>query len=279
VRSTHGLAVRDVADVPLREVSGLTRRGPTGLVAVGDHDPIVLLADADEWPPTWRRVDLTGLGLPDGGTQFEAVVPTGDDTVLILQEEPARVLHLALSVPAVVGVLLLELPEGHALHEAWMTDRSSRGESLALLEGGHLLVVKEKNPAAILEFGPVGEPAFGWRRRAVVRPPAAGDHDLTALATWSLSDSLAGVLEDVSDATIGPDGRLYLLSDKSSSIIRLADVLTAQGGSIDADAAWHIEGRPKNAEGFVILDDGTPLVALDTRLGQQNLLRLDRLPM
>jgi hypothetical protein len=279
VRPSHRLAVQDVADLPLREVSGLTRRGPTDMVAVGDHDPIVLLAGVDAWPPTWRPVDLSALELPEGGTQFEAVVPTGGDTVLILQEEPARVLHVALSAPAVVGVLLLEVPEGHALREAWMADRSSRGESLLLLNGGHLLVVKEKNPAAVLEFGPVGEAAVGWRRGDATTPPSLGDHDLTTLATWWLSDDLADMLEDVSDATIGPDGRLYLLSDKSSSIIRLADVLAPGGGPIEADAVWHIEGKPENAEGLVILDDGTPLVALDTKKGQENLLRLERLPL
>jgi hypothetical protein len=35
------LEVRDVADVPLREVSGLALRG-TDLLAVGDHDPVVV---------------------------------------------------------------------------------------------------------------------------------------------------------------------------------------------------------------------------------------------
>ena len=39
-----------------------------------------------------------------------------------------------------------------------------RIESLVLADRGHLLIVKEKNPAAILEFGPAGDEPARWRR-------------------------------------------------------------------------------------------------------------------
>jgi hypothetical protein len=99
------------------------------------------------------------------------------------------------------------------------------------------------------------------------------------LATWWLGKSLAKALPDISDATIGPDGRLYLLSDQGSSIARLPDVLDPAGGTVDAVDVWRIAGSPDNAEGLVILDDGTPLVALDTKSPERNLLRLEPLPL
>jgi hypothetical protein len=272
------LDVLEVADVPLREVSGLAVRG-SELLAVGDRDPVVFIAPLQPWPLDWQAIDLAGLDLPDGGTQFEAIQPTSEHTVLVLQEQPARVLHIDLSGPALIGTLLLDVPDGHRLREAWLGDRSSRGESLVLADRGHLLVVKEKDPSAILEFGPVGDDPVGWRRGGPTAAPTAGDAALTMLATWWLSDDLAEWLPDISDATVGPDGRLYVLSDQGSAIARLPDSLDPQGGEVDAAAIWRIAGNPDNAEGLVILADGTVLVGLDTKSPRRNLLRLSPLPL
>ena len=272
------LKVRDIADVPLREVSGLVVRG-SDLLAVGDHDPVVFSAPLQPWPLQWQGIDLANLELPDGGTQFEAIQPTSTHTVLVLQEQPARVLHIDLSVPALIGTLVLDVPEGHRLRQAWLGDRSSRGESLVLADRGHLLVVKEKDPSAILEFGPVGDDPVGWQRGGPTIAPSPGDAALTVLATWWLAEELAKRLPDISDATVGPDGRLYLLSDQGSAIARLPDSLDPQGGEVEAAAIWLIAGSPENAEGLVILDDGTVLVGLDTKSPRRNLLRLNSLPL
>jgi hypothetical protein len=272
------LDVLDVADVPLREVSGLVLRG-SDLLAVGDHDPVVFSAPLQSWPLDWQAIDLAGLELPDGGTQFEAIQPTSAHTVLVLQEQPARLLHIDLSAPALIGTLLLDVPDGHRLRQAWLGDRSSRGESLVLADRGHLLVVKEKDPSAILEFGPAGDDPVGWRRGGPTVAPGPGDATLTVLATWWLGKELTKRLPDISDATIGPDGRLYLLSDQGSAIARLPDSLNPQGGVVEAEAIWLIAGSPKSAEGLVILDDGTVLVGLDTKSSRRNLLRLKPLPL
>ena len=276
VGKTPKLAVRDVADVPLRELSGLALRGGD-LLAVGDREPSIFWAPLGSWPPRWRGVDLADLDLPDSGTQFEALVATGDHTVLVLQEQPARVLNIDVAAPALLGALRLEIPAEHRLHEAWLGDRSSRGESLVLAERGHLLVIKEKDPSAILEFGPPTDEPVGWRRGTPGVAPASGDMTLTVLATWELGKWLGKRLPDISEATIGPDGCLYLLSDQGSAIARLPDHLEAAGGTVEADAIWRIDGAPKNPEGLVILDDGTPLVGLDTRSPKRNLLRLESL--
>ena len=268
------LAVRDTTDIPLREVSGLGLRNGE-LFAVGDHEPVLFTAPVEPWPPRWRGIDLGGLKLPAGGSQFEAVVPVADRTVLILQEQPALVLHIDLAAPALLGTLALEVPAGHRLRQAWLGDRSSRGESLLLAEGGHLLVVKEKEPAAILEFGPAGDDAVGWRRGRPGVAPAPGDAELTVLATWWLGKTLSEQLPDISDATLGPDGALYLLSDQGTAIARLPDRLAPAGGTVEAEAVWRIGGKPENPEGLVILTDGTPLVGLDTKSPRRNLLRLE----
>lgn len=277
---TPKLEVRDVADLPLREVSGLAVDGAQ-LLAVGDRDPVLFSAGLSSWPPRWHATDLSGLGLPDGGTQFEALEPAGEHHALVLQEQPARILRLDLAVPALLSTILLKVPDGHRLHEAWLGNRSSRGESLVLTGRGHVLVVKEKDPAAILEFGPAGDQPVGWCRGGAAPAPAewSGDATWTALSTWWFSEETTAWLPDISDATVGPDGRLYLLSDQGSAIARLPDTLDPQGGELDAVAVWRIAGRPDNAEGLVILADGTPLVALDTKSPKRNLLRLSPLDL
>ena len=275
---TPKLGVLNVADVPLREVSGLALSNGR-LFAVGDHDPALFTAPLEPFPLRWTGIDLGGIGLPDGGTQFEAVQPLGDGTVLILQEQPARVLHVDPAAKALVGTVILEVPEGHRLYQAWLGDRSSRGESLILTGRGHLLVIKEKEPPAILEFGPSGDAAVGWQRGGRLEPPAPADATFTVLATWWLDEGLTRRLPDISDATVGPDGCLYLLSDQGSAIARLPDVLDPRGGDVGAGAVWRIAGQPDNAEGLVILADGTVLIGLDTKGPRRNLLRLQPIPL
>lgn len=284
---TPKLAVRDISDVPLREVSGLAVR-ERHLLAVGDHDPVLFTASLDTWPLRWEAIDLSGLGVVDGAVQFEAVESVGGDAVLVLQEQPARILHLQLGGPSLIGTISLEVPAGHPLRESWLGDRSSRGEAMVLTAGGHLIVVKEKNPTAILEFGPAGDAPLGWRRGAPASgtssapcagfAPPSGDATWPLLATWSLSGALAEALPDVSDAAIGPDGALYLLSDQGAAIARLPDDLAPHGGVVEYGSWWRIAGGPAKAEGLAILADGTPLVALDTKSGRRNLLRLQPLP-
>jgi len=57
-----------------------------------------------------------------------------------------------------------------------------------------------------------------------------GNHRFIALAIWFPDKTLAKTCADFSDLEIGPDGCLYLLSDKSATIARLDD-LPAGGGT------------------------------------------------
>jgi hypothetical protein len=109
----------------------------------------------------------------------------------------------------------------------WSDPKGSRGEGMVLLPGGHLLVAKEKKPATLIELGPPQS-----RSRGLVRGGALADgerwlikkkghHRFVALAIWFPDKILAKTCADFSDLEIGPDGCLYLLSDKSATIARL----------------------------------------------------------
>jgi hypothetical protein len=73
---------------------------------------------------------------------------------------------------------------------------------------------------------------------------------------------------------VGPDGRLYLLSDKSESIARLED-LPPGGGTAVSIAAWRIRDLEGKPEGLAFTPRGRAIVALDTRKARHNLVLLD----
>ena len=76
------------------------------------------------------------------------------------------------------------------------------------------------------------------------------------------------------DLEIGPDGRLYLLSDKSSTIT-LIDDLPAGGGTADLVKAWRIGELDGKPEGLAFTAQGCAVVGLDTRKRRSNLVLLE----
>ena len=95
-----------------------------------------------------------------------------------------------------------------------------------------------------------------------------------ALATWFPDETLAKACDDFSDLEIGPDGRLYLLSDKSASIARIAD-LRPDGGSAACTATWRLDDLDGKPEGLAFDAEGRAVVALDKRKARNNLVLLE----
>ena len=123
----------------------------------------------------------------------------------------------------------------------------------------------------LIEFGPRHS-----RSRGLVAGDALADGErwstkkgrqrYIALATWLPEKSLAKACADFSDLEIGPDGRLYLLSDKSSSIALIGD-LSAGGGSAALIKAWRIGKLDGKPEGLAFTAQGCAVVGLDTASG------------
>jgi hypothetical protein len=147
------------------------------------------------------------------------------------------------------------------------------------LQGGHLLVAKEKKPAALIEFGPPRSRSRGLVARGALAdgelwPIKKGRQRYVALAIWHPEKALARACADFSDVEIGPDGRLYLLKDKSSTIA-LIDDLPAGGGTaalVNACRIGEPDGKP---EGLAVTAQGCAVVGLDTRKRRNNLVLLE----
>ena len=196
--------------------------------------------------------------------------------MLLLQETPARAELIDPVRRTVVTSIALELGDGHPLSEPWEDPKGSRGEGAVLLSNGHLLVAKEKRPTAFLEFGPAGEPPSGYRTGLALDagqgwPAVAGERTFVALATWMPDARLRDACKDFSDLEVGPDGRLYLLSDKSGSLARLGDLVPGSGAA-SAEEVWRLGKLDGKPEGLAFTPNGRAVVALDTRKARHNLV-------
>jgi hypothetical protein len=255
------------------------------LIAVGDRVAKIAWfslshSDGDriEWH-TSSIAKLSGSELPKHDPQIEAVCADGGGRILLLQETPPRVELIDPKALEAVALIDLVIEGRGEIAQAWSDPKGSRGEGAVLLPGGHLLIAKEKKPAALIEFGPPHS-----RSRGLVRGGALaggerwsikkGRHQFVALAIWLPDKALAKTCADFSDLEIGPDGCLYLLSDKSSSIARLDD-LPAGGGTAALLDAWRLGDLDGKPEGLAFTTQGRAIVGLDTRKARRNLVLLE----
>ena len=186
--------------IPLREVSGLAIAPlPRGLclVAVGDHGPGVALAPLDSGRMSgWDVLDLAKLAKPAGAPEFdqaEAIAADGHQQALVLIEDPPLLLVLDTLNRRLTHAYVLVSGEHPGLDASWRDDSSSRGEGLVLLRRGHVLVLKEKRPAGLLEFGPPGDEPLGISADTLHHsgePWQAPDlAQLVGLAWWPVDDT------------------------------------------------------------------------------------------
>jgi hypothetical protein len=285
----HRLRVRRVVDVPLREVSGIclrrSRSGRMALIAVGDRVSKVAWFSqprSDEGRIDWHTANiakLSGSMLPKRDSQIEAVCADGAGRVLLLQETPPRVELIDPRALKVVASIDLAIEGRGEIARTWSDPKGSRGEGMVLLPGGHLLVAKEKKPAAFIEFGPPDSQSRGLvRGRALANgerwPIRKGRHRFVALAIWHPDKTLAKTCADFSDLEIGPDGCLYLLSDKSCTIARLDDLPAGGGTAVPLDA-WRLGDLDGKPEGLAFTAQGRAIIGLDTRKPRRNLVLLE----
>src|SRR5215469_165701 len=192
------LRVRRVVHVPLREVSGIclrrSRNGRISLIAVGDR--VAKIAwfpqpHSDEGRIDWHTSNiakLSGSMLPKHDPQIEAICADGLGRILLRQETPPRVELIDPKALKVVASIDLAVEGRGKIARAWSDPKGSRGEGVVLLPSGHLLVAKEKKPAAFIEFGPPHSRSRGLVRGGALadgeRCPIKGHHRFVALAIW-----------------------------------------------------------------------------------------------
>lgn len=281
------LPISATVDIPIVEVSGLTitvREGVEYLVAVGDDGANFAWARlTDGRPGEWRVADMAALlATAQAPTdQLEAVCTDATGRLIVAQEDPSRLFVLDTDTDMLVATLTLDATTDDFLASVWDAAANSRAESAVLLPGGRVLVVKEKRPICLAVFGPGGDfdpPTVDLAGAQSMTGPWGGFEvgtagTLAAQASWPAGKRLER-LGDVSDAALGLDGALYLLSDQGSAIARVAE-LREPGSKVRLTHVWPITGRPVKCEGLAFAADGTCFVGVDTRKPKANLLVIE----
>jgi uncharacterized protein YjiK len=285
------LSVRKVFDLQLREVSGICERAagdgrPRQLLAIGDDSHHVLVGDLEpEVPASFARHDLERL-LAEAGersgqsSQWEGIDTDETGRVFVLREVPGTVFVFDPSLRRLEHVVHLTVEDDPGEQEAWDADENALGEGVLLLRNGHLFVVKEEKPRQLLEFGLPGERAQGLHHDLPITDtgrfptPEAATVTFHMLSAWDLGGEALERVGDLSDVTVGPDGRIYLLSDESRCIARLQPAVPPESGTVAVDRIWGLPDRLHQPEGLVITPTWDVLVATDHAEQRDNLFLL-----
>lgn len=232
-------------------------------------------------------------------SQWEAIATDGRNTVCMLSENRGEITCLDHRLERHLGSFTLDVSSIGHLDLAWEARPNSRGEGMILMKKGHVLILKEKQPAMLVEFGPEGESPIGYgpstflekgeafaglktdaEEPIVYRANRATfpvQHRLVALKTWEFSGRLRELATDASEITLGPDGSVYLLSQESATLIRLQKILKPDEDkvSLDRGAYWKLPAGLEKAEGLVIDGDMHPWITIDIKqTGKFNFFRL-----
>lgn len=264
--------------IDLTELSGLGMRRHAGelhLLAVGDatYELAMGALDLDDVEATtFHSIDLAGL-LPESnpnGSQWEAVASDGSGRIFVLEESPGRIFVFDPALQRLERTIELRVDRTRDdslddLAKSWSKEANSRGEGLVLLRNGHVLVLKEKNPRALIEFGPAGEAAQGYSPKLAVR----GDDEFlledadvfVPLHVWSLDKSKR--LADLSDLAVAVDGTLFVTSDQGAALAALPARFDSSNRELELERVTKLPSKTKSAEALVFLDDGRAIVGCD----------------
>jgi hypothetical protein len=130
-----------------------------------------------------------------------------------------------------------------------------------------------------VEFGPAGSRSAGFAQGGALAegatwPIEKGRHRYVALAVWRPDKSLDEACVDFSDLEVGPDGRLYVLSDQSATIANIEN-LAPEGGKASLANAWRLDDDDAKPEGLTFTATGHAIVAMDKRKKSNNLVVLE----
>lgn len=242
--------------------------------------------------------DVVRKGKADA-SQWEAIATDGRDTICMLSENRGEITCLDHRLEHRRGSFTLDVSSIGHLELAWKARPNSRGEGMILMKKGHVLVLKEKHPAMLVEFGPEGDSPIGYGPAAFLQDNEefAGlktdseepivyranraifpvQRRLVALKTWEFSERLRELATDASEITLGPDGSVYLLSQESATLIRLQKILKPdeEKVSLDRGAYWKLPAGLEKAEGLVIDGGMHPWIGIDIKQTSKfNLFRL-----
>jgi uncharacterized protein YjiK len=232
-------------------------------------------------PSKITKHDLSDL-FARGASQWEAVAGDSSGSVFLLAEGNDQITVLDADLKRIVHTIQLEVPKSHELSRDWKNDPNSHGEGMVLLANGHVLVVKEKDPVALIEFAVDGQDAQGYEASLALgdrafKLPRGSSSTMKPVHHWLLKSSQSNAISDVSDLAVDTDGRLLLLTDQGRAIVRIERGLRTDEDKMDVKGLYKLPSSVDKPEGLVIAS-GIPLVAIDQKNAGESLFTLAPLP-
>ncbi len=293
--SKADLAITREFTIPLREISAMfwqrpQQQGGSGkLFAVGDKFARLGVVDFngrrlgrqefwDFTPALIKRfapcvspeIQECHKAVGDLSSQWEGIAVDGLGKLFLLHEKFASIFVLSPDAGKLLGVMNLSgfFPKARGTPGQMPHNRDNAlGEGLVLLNNGHFLVIKERFPPAVVEFGRAGEAPQGFS--ADLALAASKDFPLSEenvsyepLQLWRLEDHQHHC--DLSELTSSAAGELYVLSQQCKWIARLSQ-LRPQGKFAKLSRKWYLPEQLSAAESLVVVDEQSFLVAEDRR--------------
>lgn len=284
------LSVEKRYNIPIKELSGLTLiKGDSNSIdiyGVGDSSYNIgrVRFKSSSGEVTIDKYDLVDIVKEKDGhsSQWEAIAADGKGSLCILAEVTSNISCFDKDISKEQSRFRLDVSTISSLEKLWEEQPNSRGEGMILMKKGHVLILKEKNPLMLIEFGPRGDTPMGYNEGLFLERGEELDQpkldDLVALKSWDFSNNLAILAKDASDITVGPDSRVYILSDESAILIRLEKILKPDEAKIHASAYWKLPKEIEKAEGLVIDNEMHPWIGIDIKQERRpNLFRLSRI--
>ena len=290
----------------LPEISGLTTVPPgqetlgTQVLAVGDKRPGFVSIDTGKSGDS-GQIHRFGDGLrhryslchPDSGekckrmdkalvSDWEAIAVDGGGQLFLLQEFSSSVYVLDRKSLAVRERFRLDFSATD--NRRWQNSPirkkirdKSLGEGMVLMRDGHLLVARERYPAALIEFGPAGDEPLGIGPASWLRPGESFPLDRAArsptgrqLVPLHIWQRPPGSKCDISDLAVNGAGHLHLLSENCRKITSYA-ALPASTSLLQKVDGWLIPSAIQSPEALAFDHLGRFILGSDIKSGKPSL--------
>ena len=246
------------AALPLKEVSGLCAHQGS-VYAVGDRTHQIFeipLSPRGEVLKNQVRSQELLQKIPGAqgvrSSQWEAIQMDQSGMAVVLSESPPQVVILKPKTFEFIKNISLRVPAVHPLHSSWTSDHSSGGEGLLLLEDGLLLIAKEKNPTALLLFGPLkSKPSEEIQLLKSKNWKVPEISELGLLWSWTPTDNAMTQLKDFSELAVSPQGDILILSDQSRQFCSVLKKLSLSEARFDTNTCFSFKEKFRNPEGLV----------------------------
>jgi uncharacterized protein YjiK len=215
------------------------------------------------------------------GSQWEGVATDSKGRFFILEESPGAVYVIDSARKHLTQTITLDYKQEGL--RAGGFEENSLGEGIALLQKGHILILKEKSPAMLIEFGPEGDDPIGVSPETLIAKREAfqlSDGETIKykpLKWWRFTDKSKSFMQDLSELAVGPEGVLYALSDESNRLARLESRLPVKEDKVNIKEYWDLPKAMEHPEALTFVG-GAPVIGVDTKDGKENLFIFRPLP-